>query len=90
LYGVSARAAGEAQHPPVKLPASEDPLVVGTAEEQSAAVPTEAAPADPDEDAAPPLWLVEPLVPPADDVAVPPADDDPPDDFADGVVPPLA
>jgi len=79
LYGVSA---GEAQHPPAKLPAGEDPLVVGTVEEQSAAVPTEAPPADPADDTALVLWLVE--------LPVPPADDDPPDDCADGAAPPLA
>jgi hypothetical protein len=89
LHGLSARAAGEPQHPPAKLPAGEDPLVVGTAEEQNAAVPAEAPPADPADDAALALWLVEPPVPPVDDVAVPTADDDPPDDCADCVVPPL-
>jgi hypothetical protein len=90
LYGLSARAAGEAQHPPAKLPAGKGPLVVGTAEEQSAAVPAEAPPADPADDAALALWLVELPVPLLDDVAVPPADDDPPDDCADGVAPPPA
>jgi hypothetical protein len=89
LYGALARA-GEAQHPPAKLPTGEDPLVVGTTEEQSVAVPTEAPPPDPVDDAAPALWLVELPVLPVDDVAVPPADDDPPDDCADGIALPLA
>ena len=90
MYSPWARAAGEAQHPPTRLPADDDPLVVGTAEEQSAVVPREAPPADPADDAALALWLVELPVLPVDDVAVPAADDDPPDACADGVAPPPA